>query len=320
MQFQPDNIDKIDKKILITLDMDARMPLSRLAKICRISRDKVNYRLNRLLQKNILGGFYTLVDVESLGYANYIVFLKIKERQNEIITYLKNNSHVNWLVNAETQWDIVMWVAAKDQYTFINFWKEFAERFENSLINTEIAVLRSLVHYKRHFFTNEKNDDEIVVFGGRKRKEIDDKDIEILRAIAFDARSTLLDLAKKVNLNIKTLQNRLRRLEKEEIIMGYRTYLNYLELGYNYYLILLRLNNIDKETLNRIKSYIKLDPYIDVSWQLIGKANIAIHIKAKNDKHLREVWNNFKDRFQENIIDYETLLLYQQHKFVSFPS
>ncbi|MBI2136797.1 Lrp/AsnC family transcriptional regulator [Candidatus Woesearchaeota archaeon] len=320
MKYLPENIDKIDQKILITLDIDARMPLSRLAKICKISRDKANYRINRLLQKNILGGFYTLIDVESLGYANYVVFLKIKNKETEIISYLKENSHVNWLVNAEMQWNIVTWIAAKDQFTFIKFWKEFAERFENSLINAEIAILGSLVHYKRHFFTNEKNEDEIVVFGGRERKEIDDKDMEILRAISFDARIKLLDLAKKVNLNFKTLQKRMRMLEKEQIIIGYRTYLNYSEIGYNYYLILLRLSNINKEILNKIRSYAKLDPYIDVSWQLIGKANMAIHIKAKNDKHLREVFNNFKDRFQDFIIDYETLLLYKQHKFVSFPS
>jgi len=320
MQYEPDGIDKIDKKMLITLDMDARISLTQLAKKCRVSRDKAHYRLQRLLRKNILGGFYSLIDVERLGYANYIIFLKLKNQENEITDFLKKSKHVNWLVNAETQWDVVMWVTTKDQYIFIDFWKEFTNIFQNSITEVEVSIFDSLVHYKRTFFTNEKNDKEIIVFGGRPRKEIDGTDMKILRAISFDARISLLDLAKKVGINIKTLQNRLKRLEKEKIIIGYRTYLNYLELGYNYYLILLKLNNIDKETLNRIAAYARQDPYIDVLWHLIGNANLVLNIKAKNDKHLREVWNNFKDAFREFVIDHETLLLYKQHKFVSFPS
>ncbi len=51
--------------------------------------------------------------------------------------------------------------------------------------------------------------------------KLDDKDQGLLTLLRDDARISVVDLAKKLNLSRATVQSRMRRLEDREIILGY---------------------------------------------------------------------------------------------------
>ncbi|MBI2143762.1 AsnC family transcriptional regulator, partial [Candidatus Woesearchaeota archaeon] len=60
-------MDAKDRKILSELDMDARQPLSAIAKKVGLSREVVNYRIRQLERRNIVKGYYTVLDTAKLG-------------------------------------------------------------------------------------------------------------------------------------------------------------------------------------------------------------------------------------------------------------
>lgn len=60
---------------------------------------------------------------------------------------------------------------------------------------------------------------------------MDKKDKTILEAIRENARASMRELANQTRLPITTIHNHIKRLERDNVITGYRTVLNYVKLG-----------------------------------------------------------------------------------------
>ena len=48
------DLDNVDRRILYALDLDARQPISRLAKKLGISKDVANYRIKKMVDSKLI--------------------------------------------------------------------------------------------------------------------------------------------------------------------------------------------------------------------------------------------------------------------------
>ena len=71
--------------------------------------------------------------------------------------------------------------------------------------------------------------------------------------IQNNARKTILNISKEVNLAPKSVRNRLKRMEKEKVIIGYALLLNYAMLGLHFYKV--EMNSSDYSKLDLIKDF-----------------------------------------------------------------
>ncbi|MCH8022562.1 MAG: winged helix-turn-helix transcriptional regulator [Thaumarchaeota archaeon] len=51
------NLDKLDRKILFELDLNSRIPTTKLAKKLKVSREVVDYRIKRLTDNKYIRTF-----------------------------------------------------------------------------------------------------------------------------------------------------------------------------------------------------------------------------------------------------------------------
>jgi Lrp/AsnC family leucine-responsive transcriptional regulator len=65
-----------------------------------------------------------------------------------------------------------------------------------------------------------------------QRQMLDATDLRLLNELQDDARLSLAELGRRVGLSAPAVTERLARLEREEVILGYRTTLNPRALGY----------------------------------------------------------------------------------------
>jgi Lrp/AsnC family leucine-responsive transcriptional regulator len=61
---------------------------------------------------------------------------------------------------------------------------------------------------------------------------LDEISLTLLRALEENARTTLQDLAKKVDLSGTAVSDRIRRLEEAGVITGYHAHTNHAKIGY----------------------------------------------------------------------------------------
>jgi len=64
-----EKIDKLDKKILSILALNARMPFKDVAAECGVSRAAIHQRVQRLIEMNVITGSGFDVNPKSLGYS-----------------------------------------------------------------------------------------------------------------------------------------------------------------------------------------------------------------------------------------------------------
>src|SRR3989344_1570452 len=123
-------LDVIDRKLLAYLYHNYREPLTKIAKECRISRDQVQYRLNKYEKERIIQKYITIFNYNSLGYTYFInLFIKTKTRNENFINKLKGMKNVISFGDIITNYDFFVTMVAKDleefQEIYYNLLSEF---------------------------------------------------------------------------------------------------------------------------------------------------------------------------------------------------
>jgi len=123
------------------------------------------------------------------------------------------------------------------------------------------------------------------------------KDKRILFELEQDSRQSLGQLAKKVRLKKETLFYRIKSLEKKEIIKKYLLEIDIYKLGYQFYPVLLRLQNTTPAIEEEIYNYLKTSQY--TSWLTFceGAWDINLTALAKNNFELKIFFQGFPCRF-----------------------
>ena len=126
---------------------------------------------------------------------------------------------------------------------------------------------------------------------------LDATDLRILQVLQYDGRISNQDLAEKVALSPSACLRRLRLLEEEGIISGYRAELNAERLGVEFEAIVhvsLRQDQDDwHETfIKRVQAW----PEVVSGYVVTGVSNYVLRVQARNLKHFSDFVVNTLNR------------------------
>lgn len=116
---------------------------------------------------------------------------------------------------------------------------------------------------------------------------MDQKDIKILGILNKNARLSSKEISKKVGLPITTVHNRIKRMEKSDIIIGYNLEINYkkLERGLSIYLLVscdIGLLKEKKKTQYDVAGQLKNLSYVEKVDIVIGGTDIIVYLRVKD--------------------------------------
>ena len=115
-------------------------------------------------------------------------------------------------------------------------------------------------------------------------KLLDELDVAILRRLNADARKSFRDIARELRVSISTISNRVKRLEREGIIVGYIPVLDEKKLGYDVLAVI--GVRISKGKLLEVQRKIgREDKVVDV-YDVTGEYDSVIIARFKNTKEL----------------------------------
>lgn len=199
-------------------------------------------------------------------------------------------------------------------------WKEFSEKYVNFIDKKWLTIFTKVSYFPRSYLLDIKqNFDEFVFITEPDQEEIEEVDLNLLRILAPDSRISILDLSKKLKLTPKTVANKIKELEKNKIIIGYRTEFNLEKLGYQYFKLHLNLHNITSERLKTLKGYIKSHPNITYDNEVLGGDDIEIEIQIEDLVKFRQIIEDIKSKFSDIIKDHKYMNFYEGHKYLFLP-
>lgn len=300
-------LDEYDKKLLYELDLDAHASLSKLAERINRSKQFVEYRIKKLEENKVIAGYNAIIDASKLGFFTYRIYFKFqqttKKDEESIIDFLRKYENIWSIAKLYGKWDCAFFIGVKTIKELHDIWDELMLKYKREIKNYDISVYAPVINFNRTFFSEKRLGRIERNYGYSGKIEYDEKDFKIIKEYSNNARIPLIRLAEKLNLSLNTIRYRIKALEKNGIIKGYKLNLNLEPLGFEGYRADLHL--ISTKRNQEIYDYCKNHKNIYQIMNSIGGADFELSIIAKNLYELIKVMDELKEEFKDVVNDYE---------------
>ena len=317
-------LDLKDKRILHELDIDAEISTSKLAKNVGLSQQVIDYRIKNLIKKDIIIGFFTIIDVAQVGYSPYRIQFRFKniskEKKEEINQFFNQNQFVLWSAYVGGRWDYVVDFFAKSNKDFDNQLSGIIKKFKNSIQDYKVFTILFLNMYPHKYLPRlKKKISNIITIGPNiNNKTIGKKDLDILELIKNNSRLPYLQIAKKLNIDRNTVKYRIKKLKQEGIIIGSKLYFRPSMLKLESYKIFFKIDNTNKEEENKLFSFFKEEKSTIYSLKMIGTWDIDIEVEVESRDELQNLIIKIRNLFPI-IKDYEIMPIFKDTRIDFFP-
>jgi Lrp/AsnC family leucine-responsive transcriptional regulator len=304
-----EKLDKADRIILAELDWNCRTPSSKLAKLTRKSRQSVEYRIRRLMERGIITSFNTSINPHKMGYKIYKIYLQLRsipEEKQSIFDYLRKSGIVYWMGECDGAWDLIFGVFAKSDYEFYTLKNELISKFGNIIVRNFYDVLVDVKQYPKMYFTGELR--EPTMFGGDVvENKLDGLDHAILAEIVNNTRIPLTELASRTGSNPATVSARMKKMEQSGVIIQFRIGVNFKILGLEYYKAIIHLERYTHD--DEVKLLAHMSGLPGIQYLIRNIWDIEPEIVVSGYHEYRELMDTVKEEFPFVIKNIESVVM-----------
>lgn len=313
-------IDKLDRQILSIIELDARIPISELARKARTSRTVAEYRLKQFEENGIVRGYYCLLDPSRFGltvWKLWLSFHKIsQDERSKFFMYIEKHPRIWWYAECAGVYDVVLCVLAKTPHDFNNFFNTLQDKHSNIIGDSTILINVSFEYHTRGYLTNSQS--KLIESSFQEKpliKKISDDAIHILKLLSINSRISYSEISQKTKKNVKTIKSIIQELKKSGVIVYFRPSIDTPKLGYEYYKVLLYLHNPRGGILPSIVYWCRLKKNIVAIISCVGPWQLELEIEIDTFRNLCTLLTELKDQFPDVVKSYDTLLITKEGNF-----
>ena len=143
------------------------------------------------------------------------------------------------------------------------------------------------------------------------RSEIGELDWNIFKILNKNARTPTVEIANKLNTTSITITNRINKLIKSGIILGFRVNIDYQKIGYIWYKADIVLKDTSKA--QEITNYIEKNPNLIYRVKSIGYRDLEFGFILENVNQLHQIIGDLSKKFPDTIKNYTYFSTTQTH-------
>lgn len=303
------DLKETDYKLLNYLYHNYDEPLSKIAKAVKLSRDQVEYRINKYLKEGLIRKFFPLFDWGALGYDLLVILLLKFESQKTSEGFMKNlDKSKNCITYGKIygKFDIFLECVFKNENEMNQF---IAELFEDrtNYIKDYIAINPQFAELYPLKFSNDFDKESYVLSNKNKEIKLDKTDLKILKILSEDGRAKLIDIAIKSGISSELALYRLKKLKKERILLGNRIQFNMSVLGYFYTMIWINFRHFSEANKEKLKSFAKSSKNVNSLIFNLQRPHCIIKLFHKDEREVRAVVDQVKELFYDDSIELEII-------------
>jgi len=308
-------VDIKDKKILYELDVDCRTSASQIGKKLNISKETVNYRINKMIDNGTIKGFITEINMAKLGLTTYKVYYQFQyldgDAEKKLVQYLTSHPNVFWVARSTGRWDMLTMILAKDAIEFYHVLEEIIEKFHKHILNKAFLINLEVLVFRREYLLPFKHElHPTTLYAGEiKREPCDDLDKKLLKILAKNARLPTIEIARKLNSTPRVVSYRIKELIKKKIITSFRVLIDLKQINYLFFKIFVYLENMTKENKNTFFSYCRQKPNVTYISNVAGPWDIELEVEVESDEKFNEIMWDIRNKFSNIIRNAESVLV-----------
>ena len=120
-------------------------------------------------------------------------------------------------------------------------------------------------------------------------------------------------IANQLNSKAITINNRIKKLIKAGVLIGFRVDIDFPKLGYYNFKVDIELKQSLK--LNKIIKYIEDNPNLKWNLKTIGYTDLEFSFILNNSHQLNQIMDNLSNKFPGAIKNYTYFYITKTHKF-----
>ena len=261
-------MDKLTARILFELDRNARSSATAIGKNVRSPEETVRYRIRQLIEDGTIKQTFAIVNAPMIGFSHYKIMLKfMSAREEDIIAVMGKICvlpSVRWVARYDGAFDLGIGLRVRGDAELVSVWNELLNLCKRLVVNWRLSLNSEVRYLSRDYLIGkrERSKEGVrLIRYGVPPVAIDSVDTSILTELAKDARATTVTIAESLAqgplqkvLSVDAVQNRLRKLEKQNVILGYGIHLGTDIPNLCHYKILLNLSDLSPRNLSSRKS------------------------------------------------------------------
>ena len=316
-------LDQKDRKILSELDKNARQTDTQMGKKVGLSKQVVNYRIQKLIERGIISNFYTIINTGLLGLNSYYLFLQLEKingtQESELMKKINALGYVGWLVSGTGRWDAVALIYAGSPGEFDALLTEIITLCGDHLHEYQFTALVHAEHLGYKFLAEKE------IFWSVKKKEkktptiLELTDKKILAALSQNSRRSLVEVSQITKIPTHKIHYHLKKLIKLKLIEGFKPKIDLSVLGYQWHLLLLQFRSTTEKEKKEFFNFCRYYKKIYYATHTVGQYNFMLDIHVHSMEEFKEVLLELKSRFSGNIHLYESIIIFKEHKIDYFP-
>jgi len=319
-------LDVKDRKILSILSENVRIPLTQLSKKVGLSRDAVDYRIKNYEKEGVIQGYRVVVDIGAFSYINCHLFIRLnnpdRHVEARIIERITKHPYIRAVIKFSGRFDFEIALVTKSLLELDEHINRMAEDFEGTIQESEILTIvkpffASVMptSFYHGWDSGNRNDKKL-----NGKIKFDEKDIQILKILSENAKKPLYEISSDVKMSADAVSYRIKNLMGSGIIRQFVPVINYASLDYNLYALLVNINNLDDKKEKLLKDFLSNNKNILWAVKTLGKYNVLIYVLVKDTEELQDTLLSLRNLFPKQINNYETLIAYEEYKYVYFPA
>jgi len=124
---------------------------------------------------------------------------------------------------------------------------------------------------------------------------LDARDLAILTALQDDARATYADVGTKVGLSASAVHDRVRKLEQQGVIRGYRAVLDAEAIGL-FVTALIAVTPLDARQPDDLPARVRELPEVEDCYSVAGEANYVLKVRTKTTGDLEDLIRRLREK------------------------
>lgn len=310
----PKPLDSLDLSILYALDLDSRQNISQLAKRLRTSRDRIDYRLQKLEARGIISGYQAVINPYKFGLTIFKTFLKLEHERSlyrELKRALRATPSVFWIAECSGRWDLIFTMLAPHPQSYFEMQTRLLAPFTAGILESQVYTFVDVWVAPRSYFVKHPSSSSIFYGGAPEHHPVDALDLKLLKLLSRNARASFVELAEKTRSTIATVSSRIERLEQLKIIAGYQLRINLEALGYLFFKAQIFFGHYSPESELALRDYCLKHPNITFYVRQLGECYVEIELEVPSYQAYNQIRSELRERFTGMIRNIETVLLEQ---------
>jgi DNA-binding Lrp family transcriptional regulator len=188
-------MDSVDLAIIKLLISNGRASYSSIARSVGLSTSSVIARVNNMLKEGIIDRFLARINLASLGYRVIHIIVKHDGNEHELIKRLGSVGYVFMIVTCLGDFSVFALAVNKEARSRSN--KGYHALLEQYIKPNRILYITAVKARPKRLVYN---------------------DLRIMKYLTKDPRAKVKDIARELGISIKTVERRLSRMIKDDII------------------------------------------------------------------------------------------------------